>query len=58
MQDNGLARRIAAEFGGTATLLATVVGSGVMAERLGWLLHPKGYPEAGASRQKRAAAKE
>ena len=34
MQDNGLARRIAAEFGGTAMLLATVVGSGVMAERL------------------------
>ena len=34
MQDNGLSRRLAAEFGGTAILLATVVGSGIMAERL------------------------
>lgn len=34
MQDNDLLRRIAAEFGGTAMLLATVVGSGIMAERL------------------------
>jgi glycerol uptake facilitator-like aquaporin len=34
MQDNELFRRVAAEFGGTAMLLATVVGSGIMAERL------------------------
>ncbi len=32
--DPGLARRLAAEAGGTAALLATVVGSGIMAERL------------------------
>ena len=34
MQENGMSRRLAAEFGGTATLLATVVGSGIMAETL------------------------
>ncbi len=34
MQDNDFSRRLAAEFGGTAMLLATVVGSGIMAERL------------------------
>jgi len=34
MQENSLSRRLAAEFGGTALLLATVVGSGIMAERL------------------------
>jgi len=34
MRENGLSRRIAAECGGTAVLLATVVGSGIMAERL------------------------
>ena len=34
MTEIGLLRRIAAEFGGTAFLLATVVGSGIMAERL------------------------
>jgi glycerol uptake facilitator-like aquaporin len=34
MQENGLSRRIAAECAGTAILLATVVGSGIMAERL------------------------
>lgn len=34
MQENSLSRRLAAEFGGTAILLATVVGSGIMAERL------------------------
>ncbi len=34
MQENDLSRRLAAEFGGTAMLLATVVGSGIMAERL------------------------
>ncbi len=34
MQENELSRRLAAEFGGTAILLATVVGSGIMAERL------------------------
>ncbi|HSR56016.1 MAG TPA: MIP/aquaporin family protein [Alphaproteobacteria bacterium] len=34
MEENGLSRRLAAEFGGTAVLLATVVGSGIMAERL------------------------
>lgn len=30
----GLRRRAAAEFSGTALLLATVVGSGIMGERL------------------------
>lgn len=34
MQENSLTRRLAAEFCGTAILLATVVGSGIMAERL------------------------
>lgn len=34
MQENSLSHRLAAEFGGTALLLATVVGSGIMAERL------------------------
>ncbi len=34
MEENGLSRRLAAEFGGTLMLLATVVGSGIMAERL------------------------
>jgi len=34
MEDNSLSRRLAAEFGGTALLLATVVGSGIMADRL------------------------
>lgn len=34
MEENSLGRRLAAEFGGTAILLATVVGSGIMAERL------------------------
>ena len=34
MQENEFSRRLAAEFGGTAILLATVVGSGIMAERL------------------------
>ncbi|MDH3240386.1 MAG: aquaporin family protein [Alphaproteobacteria bacterium] len=34
MEENGLSRRLAAEFGGTAVLLAAVVGSGIMAERL------------------------
>jgi len=34
MERNDLARRLAAETGGTAFLLATVVGSGIMAERL------------------------
>lgn len=34
MEQNALSRRLAAEFGGTAMLLATVVGSGIMAERL------------------------
>ena len=34
MQETDLSRRLAAEFGGTAMLLATVVGSGIMAERL------------------------
>ncbi len=34
MQEIDLSRRIAAEFGGTAILLATVIGSGIMAERL------------------------
>ena len=32
--ESGLSRRLAAEFGGTAFLLATIVGSGIMAERL------------------------
>ena len=34
MQDSTLSRRLGAEFLGTAFLLATVVGSGIMAERL------------------------
>lgn len=34
MEQNSLSRRLAAEFGGTAMLLATVVGSGIMAETL------------------------
>lgn len=34
MKENGLSRRLAAEFTGTAMLLATVVGSGIMAEGL------------------------
>ena len=34
MNDTTLARRLTAEFAGTALLLATVVGSGIMAERL------------------------
>jgi glycerol uptake facilitator-like aquaporin len=34
MQEIGLSRRLAAEFAGTALLLATVIGSGIMAERL------------------------
>jgi glycerol uptake facilitator-like aquaporin len=34
VQENSLNRRLAAEFCGTAFLLATVVGSGIMAERL------------------------
>ena len=34
MNDAATTRKLAAEFGGTMTLLATVVGSGIMAERL------------------------
>lgn len=34
MADTTMTRKIAAEFGGTLILLATVVGSGIMAERL------------------------
>ena len=34
MEENTLSRRLAAEFSGTALLLCTVVGSGIMAERL------------------------
>src|SRR5258706_14771698 len=34
MQDNPLGRRLGAEFLGTAILLATVIGSGIMGERL------------------------
>ena len=34
MQDNPLGRRLGAEFLGTAFLLATVIGSGIMGERL------------------------
>lgn len=46
-----LSRRLATELVGTGFLLATVVGSGIMAERLaggnaaaalGWLLHERG----------------
>ena len=34
MEENSLSRRLAAEFAGTALLLSTVVGSGIMAETL------------------------
>ena len=34
MEENSLSRRLAAEFAGTALLLCTVVGSGIMAETL------------------------
>ena len=34
MISEGIVRKLVAEFGGTMTLLATVIGSGIMAERL------------------------
>lgn len=41
-----------------AFIIAQCVGAVLAAVALGWLLHPKGYPEAGAGRQKAAAASE
>lgn len=41
-----------------AFIIAQCVGAVLAALALGWLLHPKGYPEAGAGRQKAAAARE
>lgn len=41
-----------------AFIVAQCVGAALAAIALGWLLHPKGYPEAGAGRQKAAAAME
>ena len=39
-----------------AFVVAQFIGAGLATLALGWLLHPKGYPEAGAGRQKEAAA--
>jgi glycerol uptake facilitator-like aquaporin len=39
-----------------AFVIAQCVGAALATIALGWLLHPKGYPEAGAGRQKAAAA--
>jgi glycerol uptake facilitator-like aquaporin len=41
-----------------AFVIAQCVGAVLAAAALGWLLHPKGYPQAGAGRQKKAAAPE
>ncbi len=41
-----------------AFMFAQFVGAVFAAIALSWLLHPKGYPVAGASRQKEAAANE
>ena len=41
-----------------AFIVAQCVGAVVAAAALGWLLHPRGYPEAGAGRQRDAAAGE
>lgn len=41
-----------------AFIIAQCVGAALATAALGWLLHPKGYPEAGAGRQKSAAATE
>jgi len=41
-----------------AFIIAQCIGAVLAAAALGWLLHPKGYPEAGAGRQKAAAATE
>jgi glycerol uptake facilitator-like aquaporin len=41
-----------------AFIVAQCVGAVLGAIALGWLLHPKGYPDAGAGRQKAAAASE
>ncbi|NQV48813.1 MAG: hypothetical protein HQ504_13660 [Rhodospirillaceae bacterium] len=59
MQHNRLTSNLAT---GTPMLLATVVGPGVMAQcvfavlatvAVGWLVHPRGYPEVGHAAQKR-----
>jgi len=39
-------------------IIAQCAGAVLATFALGWLLHPKGYPEAGAGRQKSAAATE
>lgn len=39
-------------------IVAQCAGALLATAALGWLLHPKGYPEAGAGRQKAAAAPE
>lgn len=41
-----------------AFIVAQCIGAILASLALGWLLHPRGYPEAGAERQKAAAAKE
>ena len=41
-----------------AFIIAQCVGAILAAIALGWLLHPKGYPEAGAGTPREAAAKE
>lgn len=41
-----------------AFIVAQCVGAVLATLALGWLLHPKGYPQAGAGRQKGAAASE
>jgi glycerol uptake facilitator-like aquaporin len=41
-----------------AFIIAQCIGAVLAAVALGWLLHPKGYPDAGAGRQKSAAASE
>jgi len=41
-----------------AFIIAQCVGAVLASAALGWLLHPKGYPDAGAGRQKEAAARE
>jgi len=41
-----------------AFIVAQCVGAVLASAALGWLLHPKGYPDAGAGRQKEAAARE
>jgi glycerol uptake facilitator-like aquaporin len=41
-----------------AFIIAQCVGAALATLALGWLLHPKGYPQAGAERQKEAASPE